>query len=82
MNHYNKGPRRSLSGLYDYFYYSKINTEEYVNKLWPREMVYVYAVNKGDTPQDLKLSYSGAKRELEDVQLLVVGTVIALLTLN
>ena len=50
VSDYAKSPSRSLEGLKDYFYYSKDNTEDYINKLWPREMVYVYAVNRGDTP--------------------------------
>ena len=36
--------------------------EEYekVQHLWPREQLYLYAYNEGDTPQDLIISFSAA----------------------
>ena len=48
-NHYRKGPKNSFSGLSDFFSSFSYDTTP-VKKLWPREMLYLYALNRDEYP--------------------------------
>ena len=44
-----------------------------VQRLWPREMVYLYVVNEGDTPQELSIRFAGGVHSYAAGALLAVS---------
>ena len=56
---YNRAPTRTSLKNFDSF-------DDFATmlKLWPRENVYVYVLNRADTAQEFKIAYSGASHLL------------------
>ena len=54
---YDKIPVNSTLGLTEF----DIKELNQVQLLWPREMIYLYVINKGQTPQEFHISYSAAQ---------------------
>lgn len=56
---YKRGPtRKSTTGFDSFDKFSQML------KLWPRENVYVYVLNRAETAQEFQISYSGAHASL------------------
>ena len=50
-------------------------TQAQVNKLWSRESEYLYVVNKGETPQEFFIAYSGATVDILNKAIVLLVTI-------